>query len=74
MICIIHKNTNISQGEFMTDLEELIATADKLCATLEKAANDEKRFCADLCLKFEVMSWEAWRSANDLREAINRWS
>lgn len=71
---IIQENTKPSQGDLMTDLEELISTAEKLCKTLENAANEEKRFCADLCLKFEVMSWEAWRSANDLREAIQRWS
>ena len=55
----------------MSDLDELIKTADNFCRSLERAAEQDKKICAELCLKFEVMSWEAWRSANDLREAIN---
>jgi len=55
----------------MTNIEELIETANKLCKNLEAASKEETRFCSDLCLKLEVMSWEMWRSANDLKEAIN---
>lgn len=55
----------------MNEVEELIKTADALCAKLEKAALDERRFCNELCAKFEIMSWELWRSANDMKEAIN---
>lgn len=55
----------------MKDLADLLETADKLIKSLERAAMQDKAFCAELCLKFEVMSWEAWRTTNDLREAIN---
>lgn len=51
----------------MTNLEELIETTNRLCANLEKAANDEKRFCVDICLRLEQMSWEMYRTANDLK-------
>lgn len=51
----------------MTNLEELIETTNRLCANLEKAANDEKRFCVDICLRLEQMSWEMYRAANDLK-------
>jgi hypothetical protein len=52
----------------MTNLQELIDTANKLSERLEMAANDEKRFSIDLQLHFERMSWQALCWANDLQE------
>ena len=40
----------------MTNLQELIETANRLCANLEKAANDEMKFSVDIQLKLEQMS------------------
>jgi hypothetical protein len=54
----------------MNDLEELIKTADALCARLTNMAAEETRFSSELCHKLEMMSWDAWRSANDLKELI----
>jgi hypothetical protein len=50
----------------MTNLNELIETANRLSKRLEDAANDEKRFCVDLQLRFESLSWEMLRTANEL--------
>lgn len=55
----------------MTNLQELIETALRLSLNLEKAANEEKRFCVDLQLRFEQMSWEMYRHANELKEISN---
>lgn len=52
----------------MTDIEQLIEMAQKLCKNLERAANEERRFCIDLQIRFEQMSWEAFRFENELRE------
>ena len=52
----------------MTGLEELIDTADKLSASLEKAASDEKKFCHDICFALEKYSWDMYRLANEIRE------
>jgi hypothetical protein len=50
----------------MTDLQELIELANKLCKRLEIAASDEQRFCTDICMKLESMAWEVFRHSNDL--------
>jgi hypothetical protein len=52
----------------MTDLQKLIETALLLSQNLEKAADEEKRFCVDLQLRFEQLSWELFRTANELQE------
>jgi hypothetical protein len=50
----------------MTNLQELIETANRLSKRLEEAANEEKRFTVDICLALEKMSWESLRLSNDL--------
>jgi hypothetical protein len=55
----------------MTDLQELIETAFTLSKRLEKAASEEKRFCYDLQLRFEQMSFESLRLASELQEIKN---
>lgn len=52
----------------MTNLQELIETTHRLSQTLEKAACDEKKFCFDICSRLEQMSWEIYRTANELNE------
>lgn len=52
----------------MTNLNELIETANRLSKRLEDAANDEKRFSVDLQLRFEQMSWDFYRAASELNE------
>ncbi len=55
----------------MTNLQELIETANRLSKRLEDAANDEKRFCVEIQMKLESMSWEIFRAANDLESIKN---
>lgn len=55
----------------MTNLNELIETCNRLSARLEQAANDEKKFCIDIQMKLESMSWEIFRAANDLESIKN---
>ena len=52
----------------MTNLNELIETANMLSFNLEQAANNERKFCIDLQLRFEQLSWELLRTANELEE------
>ncbi len=52
----------------MTNLQELIDTANILCNNLEKAANDEMKFSYDLQLKLERMSWQMLCHTNELKE------
>ena len=55
----------------MTNLQELIDTANILSKNLERASNDDRRFCVDIQLILEKMSWELYRTANDLQEIRN---
>lgn len=55
----------------MTNLQDLIDTANRLSQRLEQAASEEKRFCVDLQLRFEQMSWELLRTADELQEIKN---
>lgn len=56
----------------MTNLNELIEVANRLSKRLEDAANDEKKFCVDLQLRFEQLSWQLFCTANEL-EAIKNY-
>lgn len=52
----------------MTDLQLLIETAEKLSQTLDLISQNEKKFCLDVCIELEKMSWETYRMSNDLRQ------
>ena len=52
----------------MTAIEELIASADRLCASLDTASQNEKKFCGTVCNELERMSWETLRITNDLKQ------
>jgi hypothetical protein len=55
----------------MTALDELIETANRLSQRLEMAANDERRFCVDIQMRLEAMSWDLFKNANELLEIKN---
>jgi hypothetical protein len=55
----------------MTALDELIETANRLSQRLEQAANDERRFCVDIQMRLEAMSWDLFKNANELLEIKN---
>jgi hypothetical protein len=58
---------DLSKGELtMTNLEELIQMTRRLSERLANAANEEKRFCVDIQLRLEQMSWEIIRTADQL--------
>lgn len=52
----------------MTDLEELIATADKLCNSLDKIASNEIQFCNEISMDLEQYSHDVYKMANYIRE------
>lgn len=52
----------------MNSLNELIECAQKLSNNLEIASQNELKFCVDICLVLEKMSWETYRLSNDLKE------
>ena len=52
----------------MTDIEELIESANKLCTSLDTLSQNEKRFNDNLLTAFERMSWEIYKQVNDLKE------
>ena len=52
----------------MSELEQLVEAATKLSNSLEKASENEKKFCVDLCLELERYSWETYRIANNIKE------
>lgn len=56
----------------MTNLQELIETAYRLSSRLEESANEEKKFCVDIQLRLEQLSWEMYRTANELK-CIKEW-
>jgi len=55
----------------MTNIQELIETANRLSLRLEQAASEETRFCVDICMTLERMSWDFYRAANDLQDIKN---
>lgn len=52
----------------MSELEQLIAIADRLCNNLDIAAQNEKKYTNNICLELERMNWETLRLMNDLKE------
>lgn len=52
----------------MTKIQDLIDIAHRLCETLDAAASNEMQFCVDLQLRFEQLSYESLRMADELTE------
>lgn len=47
--------------------QDLIDTVLSISKQLEESANNERKFCYDLQLRLEQMSWEMLRNANELK-------
>jgi len=56
-----------TQGDNMTDLEQLIETGYRLSNTLSIMANNEIRFGHELGRQLEYLSWESLKIADDLK-------
>jgi hypothetical protein len=54
----------VSYDKFRT----LIHAAQRLSECLELASEEENRFCVDICLRFEQLSLEMFRTASELKE------
>ena len=52
----------------MSNLDELISTADRLCKTLEESAENENKFCYDLCIELEKYSHQVYKMMNNIKE------
>jgi hypothetical protein len=52
----------------MTDLELLIETAKNLSATLDRMAEQERRFGFEICHKLELLSRDSFNVACDIKE------
>ncbi len=52
----------------MSNIQGLIDAANSLCNTLDQTANNERNLCIDIQMRFEQMSWECLRMADELRE------
>ena len=48
-------------------INELILTAEILCANLDKAAQSERQFNIDICMEFERWSWEILRMTDNIK-------
>jgi len=57
----------------MDHIAELIKSADKLCATMDEALRNEKKFCQDIAYEIERMNFETLRIRNDLVNIKERW-
>lgn len=56
----------------MNSLQEIIDITSKLSFRLETMASEESKFCYDICHRLEQMSWETFRTANELKQ-IKEW-
>lgn len=55
----------------MEQINTLIEIADNLSAQLGESANNEKDLCIDMQIRFEQMSWETFKIANELKELLS---
>lgn len=52
----------------MSNIEDLISSADKLCESLDSISRSEKKFCHNLSFQLERVSWDALCICNDLKK------
>ena len=57
----------------MTALEELVESANRLCNNLDVAAQNEKKYCVDLCLTLENYSHQIFCMANNINNLKNNY-
>jgi hypothetical protein len=55
----------------MKDIDMLIETTYRLSNTLSMMADNEIRFGWDLCHRMELISYEMYKTANELKEISN---
>ena len=55
----------------MDHLEDLIKTAMNLCNTLEKMAENEKKFGVEIAHEFEHLSYDAFKISDNLNGIKN---
>ena len=55
----------------MSDIQDLIDTANRLCNNLDVMAANDKKFCADITLTLEQYSWNAYCIAENLKYIKN---
>jgi hypothetical protein len=55
----------------MTELEKLIEIAHHLSDRLDNMLREEMKFCVEIQIRLEFMSWEIYRTANELNEIKN---
>ena len=58
----------------MSEIQELISSTDRLCSTFDQLLLNEKKFCHELALELERMSWETMRMRNDMTYLKERFS
>lgn len=56
----------------MSELQELVESADRFCRNLQVAADNEKKFCIDLCYELERYSNQIGKMKSEL-EALNQY-
>jgi hypothetical protein len=54
-------------------IDHLIGVCDKLCNTLSVMANNERKFGFELCHRIELLSYDIYKSLQELRE-INEYT
>lgn len=52
----------------MSNLDQLIETAYRLSNTLSTMADNEIKYGWDLCHRIEILSYEMYKAANEMRE------
>ncbi len=52
----------------MSEIDQLIETANRLSNTLSMIANNEMKYGWELGMKLEQLSYETYKTANDLKE------
>lgn len=51
----------------MSDLEEIIEIANRICERLDRISENEKKICTDVSLQIEKWSWDIYKMSNDLK-------
>jgi hypothetical protein len=50
----------------MSDIDDLIESANNLCKTLRESSENELKFCLDVCIELEKLS----RNTNKTKESL----
>jgi hypothetical protein len=56
----------------MSNIQELIDTADRLCQNIDTTIENDKKYCDDVLMELERISWSMLRMRNDLM-TIKQW-